>query len=146
MRFSDSSNAHGLIGFRLLQAKFARKEMPWSAVTYQLFGYGTRQFCKIDLLDSSNQDRLRFVVISDTHNLHEKIHIPDGDVLIHAGDFTNHGSLLEVQRFTNWFKSLPHPVKVLVPGNHDMILDKEYYNEYWGDWSDNKEVNAHDCY
>ncbi|CAJ1445439.1 unnamed protein product, partial [Effrenium voratum] len=34
---------------------------------------------------------LRLVVVSDTHNFHHKLKLPDGDVLIHAGDFTQYG-------------------------------------------------------
>ena len=31
---------------------------------------------------------MRLVVISDTHGLHDRIEgLPDGDVLVHAGDF-----------------------------------------------------------
>merc|ERR1719469_711405 len=38
----------------------------------------------------------RFVCFSDTHGLHDQIakeHCPEGDVLLHAGDFTNTGEL-----------------------------------------------------
>jgi len=35
---------------------------------------------------------VRLVVISDTHGLHNMIdNLPDGDVLVHAGDFMNSG-------------------------------------------------------
>ena len=36
------------------------------------------------------QNKARIVAISDTHSLtsHIKRKIPDGDILIHAGDFT----------------------------------------------------------
>jgi predicted phosphodiesterase len=35
---------------------------------------------------------MRLVLISDTHMVHDTLDIPAGDVLIHAGDFTCHGS------------------------------------------------------
>ena len=35
---------------------------------------------------------LRFVCISDTHEAHEQLHIPPGDVLIHCGDILVHNS------------------------------------------------------
>ena len=46
-------------------------------------------------------DRVRFVCISDTHAQAEKIRteLPPGDVLIHAGDFTNTGTPNEVMQF-----------------------------------------------
>lgn len=61
----------------------------------------------------------RVVCISDTHNKHSQIIIPDGDILIHAGDFTYSGSLTEFAAFGNWLHTLPHQHKVVVCGNHD---------------------------
>lgn len=42
--------------------------------------------------------------MSDTHSLtsHIKFQIPDGDVFIHAGDFTKCGQLDEVIEFNTW--------------------------------------------
>lgn len=34
---------------------------------------------------------VRIVAVSDTHNHHRSLQVPDGDILIHAGDFTIHG-------------------------------------------------------
>lgn len=49
-------------------------------------------------------DKVRFVCMSDTHSLiHSvKFDVPDGDVLLHAGDFTKCGKLEEVEEFDNW--------------------------------------------
>ena len=47
--------------------------------------------------DACAPDSTRFVCISDTHGRHAGIkHIPPGDVLIHAGDFTDTGSITQV--------------------------------------------------
>ena len=48
--------------------------------------------------------KLRFVCMSDTHSLtsHIKKPIPDGDVFVHAGDFTRTGKLSEVREFNAW--------------------------------------------
>ena len=35
---------------------------------------------------------VRIVLISDTHNKHKMLELPEGDILIHAGDFTNDGT------------------------------------------------------
>lgn len=44
---------------------------------------------------------MRVVCISDTHGLHDELQaarrIPDGDVLVHAGDFTDTGDRDEVR-------------------------------------------------
>jgi len=34
---------------------------------------------------------VRIVCISDTHGQHAKLSVPDGDILIHAGDFMAFG-------------------------------------------------------
>lgn len=64
---------------------------------------------------------IRIVCISDTHcNIKP---IPDGDLLIHAGDFTNAGTPSEIQAQVNWLESLPHAHKICISGNHDTYLD-----------------------
>jgi len=37
---------------------------------------------------SISRTALRLVLLSDTHQLHRQIDVPDGDMLIHSGDFT----------------------------------------------------------
>ena len=52
-----------------------------------------------DVNATISPDKVRFVCISDTHNVAEKqgrMKIPDGDVLLHAGDFTVYGTPDEV--------------------------------------------------
>lgn len=61
------------------------------------------------------------VCISDTHN--SQLAVPDGDVLIHAGDLTQFGTLQELQVVLAWLRSLPHVHKIVVAGNHDVLLD-----------------------
>lgn len=34
---------------------------------------------------------MRLVAMSDTHNRHHKIVVPDGDLVIHVGDVTSRG-------------------------------------------------------
>lgn len=49
-------------------------------------------------------DKVRFVCMSDTHSLihNVKFDVPDGDVLLHAGDFTKCGEVEEVKEFDKW--------------------------------------------
>jgi len=42
---------------------------------------------KIGYVDAPNVHIVRIVHISDTHGNHDIIGIPDGDILIHSGDF-----------------------------------------------------------
>ncbi|KIM57089.1 hypothetical protein SCLCIDRAFT_131263 [Scleroderma citrinum Foug A] len=72
----------------------------------------------------------RFVCISDTHS--SIFRVPPGDVLIHAGDLSSFGSLSQLTRTTDWLKSLEHPVKIIIAGNHDHCLDEKMSLEYYG--------------
>ena len=65
---------------------------------------------------------LRIVVISDTHGLHRRLHVPEGDVLVHGGDVTGHGTLAELADFNAWLGDLPHPHKIIIAGNHDFCI------------------------
>jgi len=67
---------------------------------------------------------MRLVCLSDTHNFHHDIPIPEGDILIHAGDCTDGGTRNETENFLNWLSNLPHKHKILVPGNHDFYFEK----------------------
>ena len=53
------------------------------------------------------------------------ISIPDGDVLIHAGDFCSEGESVEARSFGEFFRSLPHRHKVVIAGNHDRCLEAD---------------------
>jgi predicted phosphodiesterase len=68
---------------------------------------------------------MRLVLLSDTHCRHADLAVPDGDVLIHAGDFTRRGTEPEIRLFTSWLATLPHRVKVVVAGNHDFLFERD---------------------
>ncbi|KAJ5701058.1 hypothetical protein N7488_008606 [Penicillium malachiteum] len=61
------------------------------------------------------------VCIFDNHNA--QIEVPDGDILIHAGDLTQSGSWKELHAAIIWLGSLPHPTKIVIAGNHKLLLD-----------------------
>jgi Icc-related predicted phosphoesterase len=64
---------------------------------------------------------MKAVVISDTHNLHEYLTLPPGDILIHAGDFTRSGTVQEFERFGKWLQDLPYKYIIVTYGNHDWL-------------------------
>lgn len=49
--------------------------------------------------------------------------MPDGDVLIHAGDFTDWGALTDIVDFSFWLQELPYKYKVIIAGNHDVKFE-----------------------
>jgi 3',5'-cyclic AMP phosphodiesterase CpdA len=62
---------------------------------------------------------LRIACISDTHNDNCREDVPPADIVIHAGDFTDDGTLGELQIAVDWISALPHKVKVVVAGTFD---------------------------
>jgi len=71
---------------------------------------------------------MRVVAVSDTHNQLSKVKLPQGDLLIHAGDWTMQGRLQEVAQFAfdmrEAVKKFPLGA-VVVAGNHDFLAQKE---------------------
>ncbi|KAB2911322.1 MAG: metallophosphoesterase [Dechloromonas sp.] len=68
---------------------------------------------------------MRVVCISDTHAHHAGLTVPDGELLIHAGDLSEQGHPAEVVDFLRWFSRQPHPYKVFIAGNHDWLFERE---------------------
>ena len=67
----------------------------------------------------------RIVAISDTHCMHDKLDLPEGDVLVHGGDFCGRGSIRQVAEFAEWLAAQPHPHKVVIAGNHDRAIEDD---------------------
>lgn len=66
---------------------------------------------------------MRIVLIADTHN--HTPDLPDGDILVHAGDATIDGTRGEIKRFDDWLGSLNYKHIIFTPGNHDFLFDTE---------------------
>lgn len=67
---------------------------------------------------------MKIIAVADTHNQHDKISIPFGDIFIHAGDFTMGGTIKEIIDFNTWLGTLPHKWKIVIAGNHDLLFEK----------------------
>lgn len=122
-----------------VEAKMIEPVFPWQVPlsTWQKFRRAPAEFLvrwlnerRIALADYPSSPQrvdthpIRIVCISDTHNMQPRI--PDGDILLHAGDLTNNGTFEELQAQLHWLQSLPHPRKIVIAGNHDRLLDPEY--------------------
>lgn len=68
---------------------------------------------------------MRIVCVSDTHGRHGGLAVPDGDLLIHAGDATMAGRPEELDQFDAWLGTLPHRHKVVIAGNHDRLFEDQ---------------------
>ena len=62
--------------------------------------------------------------MADTHGYHSRLSVPDGDVLIHAGDLTQRGTLPQLAQVADWLRSLPHRRKIIIAGNHDFAFER----------------------
>ena|SRR5579872_2612633 len=70
---------------------------------------------------------MKVVAIADLQGQSPKINpilIPEGDLLIIAGDLTSWGTVKELQACNNWLGLLPHKQKIIVGGNHDAALEE----------------------
>ena len=67
--------------------------------------------------------KVRIACISDTHNKHASLVIPEVDILIVAGDFTGRGRPKEIQEFNRWLGTIPIKHKIVIAGNHDFAFE-----------------------
>jgi len=68
---------------------------------------------------------MKIVCISDTHSLHGNVQVPDGNILICAGDVTNIGDIEDLISFDNWLGHLKHKWKIVISGNHDFCFQND---------------------
>lgn len=94
------------------------RKQPYTTLATLFYDHRQRLYSESVLQD--NVPCVTVVCISDTHN--KQPQIPAGDLLIHAGDLTQSGSLEELQQAIDWLDRLPHQHKVVIAGNHDFIL------------------------
>lgn len=66
------------------------------------------------------------VCLSDTHSRHEGLVVPDGDILLHSGDYSMMGYDHEVRAFLIWYERQPHAFKILTNGNHEVEVEANY--------------------
>ena len=114
---------------------------PMERFLYLPPGAETLEPCGASSLPPPVRGCSRLVCIADTHNEHESLRLPPGDVLIHAGDCLTESGTRYVERrhdlsiarvspegielfrrFAVWFGAQPHRHKVLIGGNHDLVL------------------------
>ena len=79
-------------------------------------------------------NHVRFVCISDTHNKTDRMELPEGDVLLHAGDFTQTGGQNEVKHFIDFLDRVRDQFKqmIVIAGNHDLTFDVDNYDSTRG--------------
>jgi len=73
----------------------------------------------------------RIVIVSDTHERHDKLVLPPGDVLIHCGDvlccskyLSTRSGVEKLHAFNEWLSTVQCPTKLVIGGNHDSVMEK----------------------
>lgn len=77
------------------------------------------------LITSPKGVKTRFLISSDTHGksaLPQKV-TTNIDVVLHCGDLSEYGSLSDCENSIALLTSIHAPLKLVVPGNHDLSLD-----------------------
>ncbi len=69
---------------------------------------------------------MKIVIVSDTHNEHERLGILSGDVLVHCGDMFNlfRQSTDDMRSLDDWFGRQDFDVVLCIGGNHDTALEQ----------------------
>ncbi len=75
---------------------------------------------------------MKIVAASDIHYQFNSIKkIPDGDVLIFAGDLGNATYDWEIKYVSEFISRFPHEYKIFVSGNHDVLLTNDLIEEFY---------------
>ena len=74
--------------------------------------------------EDPNAKKVRIIVLSDTHRRHRELgKLPDGDILVHCGDWSNWATAAaDTTDFNDWLKEQPHALKIVVAGNYETNL------------------------
>ncbi|KAL7962588.1 Metallo-dependent phosphatase-like protein [Trichoderma compactum] len=58
--------------------------------------------------------------------------LPEADVVLHCGDLTKRGQPEEIRKTFSMLRKLSAPLKLVIAGNHDLMLDKAFYEQRFG--------------
>lgn len=94
--------------------------------------YYVPQKLKYDEIPKVEKEKVRILVMSDTHERHQLLgELPKCDLLIHAGDillrsrlYSRDHSLRKYKSFAKWFEKQQATHKIILGGNHDMHLEE----------------------
>lgn len=75
---------------------------------------------------------MKTIVLSDTHWMFPQLVIPKCDMLLHCGDLEIK-DFGEAKKFSNWWNEIDCPLKIIVPGNHDRLMEKMDVSDWFID-------------
>jgi Icc-related predicted phosphoesterase len=66
-------------------------------------------------------------MVSDTHSRYRSLfEMPEGDILLMAGDLTFRGGEDELEQLNDWLDRQDYKHKVIIPGNHDLSFESQW--------------------
>ncbi|ATY61226.1 Metallophosphoesterase [Cordyceps militaris CM01] len=65
-----------------------------------------------------------------------RLPLPAADVVLHCGDLTTRSTPPELSRTLNMLRGLRAPLKIIIPGNHDRLLDAAFWHDDAGGYND----------
>ncbi|CAM1501792.1 Fc.00g037760.m01.CDS01 [Cosmosporella sp. VM-42] len=105
--------------------------------------------------------KTRILIISDTHGVRPKHKVEDpstedelskddvmwvktgyreplaeADVVLHCGDLTKRSTIPEFQTTFSMLRGIRAPLKLAIAGNHDLVLDEDFWRDQWGGHQD----------
>ena len=97
----------------------------------------------------------KLLVISDTHNLRLdeitdeasrllQLPTPKADVLLHCGDLTQVGGVSSFKKALKMLGSIEAELKLVIAGNHDLELDRKYWELQCSDEENPEDPEDHD--
>ena len=94
----------------------------------------------------------RFLVLSDTHDFEFtagtsqplRLPTPKADVLLHCGDLTQVGGISSFQRALKMLGSIDAELKIVIAGNHDLELDKAFWEAQRDEEGNAEDPEDHD--
>jgi hypothetical protein len=88
---------------------------------------------------------VRFLVLSDTHGNDLPALLPECDVLLHCGDITEDGSPESIEKALQVLGNIKAELKLMIAGNHEISMDKNYYLTEGGSPEDIEKTNKLLC-
>ena len=94
----------------------------------------------------------RFLILSDTHNFELttgtsqpfQLPTPKTDVFLHCGDLTQVGGISSFKLALKMLSSISAELKLVIPGNHDLELDKTFWSSQHDKEGNPKHPEDHD--
>ncbi|EOA81634.1 uncharacterized protein SETTUDRAFT_157538 [Exserohilum turcica Et28A] len=85
---------------------------------------------------------VRFLILSDMHGAELPQNLPQCEVLLHCGNLTEHGTPQSISSALQNLSKVDARLKLVIAGNHEVSLDRQYWLSHGGPEDDVKRAHA----